>query len=101
MKTSPFWCILILFAALVFIFWGIIAPKVALADEEEGGKLDHVVSREGKSSFGLFLADLYNEHRTLYALVVTGTMALLGSTVASFIDFILKRIDSRKARKAP
>jgi hypothetical protein len=57
---------------------------------DEEGKLEHVVSLEGKTGINLLLAKWYNENRWLYALVVTGTMAVLGIVVGQITEVTLK-----------
>lgn len=69
-------------------------------DHEEGGNLDYVVPTDSLSGLSLFLADLYNEHRLLYALIVTATMALLGILVALITDYLLRLIGFRKVKKS-
>jgi ABC-type phosphate/phosphonate transport system permease subunit len=100
MKSVCFWCTVLIITAAIFVSLSMVVPRAARADEEAAGTLDHTVSLEGKSGFSLFLAKLYNEHRLLYALVVTCTMALLGIAVAMVTDFILKLMGLRKARRA-
>jgi hypothetical protein len=70
---------------------------IALASdgEEETGKLDHVVTLEGKSGVNLLLARWYNENRLVYALVVTATMAVLGIVVGQVTEFGLRLIGVR------
>ena len=76
-------------------------PAALASDEHgEGGNLEHVVATDSLSGFSLFLADLYNEHRLLYALVVTATMALLGVMVALIADYVLRLVGFRKVRKS-
>lgn len=57
---------------------------------DETGKLEHVVSLEGKTGVNLLMAKWYNENRLLYATVVTATMAFLGVVVGQITEFLLK-----------
>jgi ABC-type phosphate/phosphonate transport system permease subunit len=95
-----YFLLFIIFLLVAICFFN--APRIAYADEHEaGGKLDHTISTADKSGLSLFLAELYNDHRLLYALVVTATMAFLGMVVALVTDFTLKLIGLRKARRTP
>lgn len=57
---------------------------------DETGKLEHVVTLEGKTGVSLLMARWYNENRLLYALVVTATMAVLGIVVGQVTELMLK-----------
>lgn len=80
----------------------VLAASIALAavaaiawaggGEEETGKLEHVVSLEGKSGAMLLMAKWYNEDRLIYALVVTASMALLGIVVGQVTELVLRMI---------
>lgn len=89
--------LIVLIAILIFFF-----PVILSAgdDHEEGGDLEYVVPTDSLSGISLFLANLYNEHRLLYALIVTGTMALLGILVALITDYLLRLIGFRKVKKS-
>ncbi|MEP0829157.1 MAG: hypothetical protein HRF51_11605 [bacterium] len=100
MKTGFLWkpmAILAVILASILLF-----PLILSAgdDHEEGGDLDYVVPTDNLSGLSLFLADLYNEHRLLYALIVTATMALLGILVALVTDYLLRLIGFRKVKKS-
>ena len=71
------------------------APILAGGGHGDTGTLEHVVSLEGKTGLSLLLAELYNDNRLLYALVVTATMAFLGAVVAQITEFVLKLIGLR------
>lgn len=62
----------------------------------ENVAISETVDTAGKSGVGLFLANLYNDHRLLYALLVTGTMAVLGMIVAQVADLILRVIGAQR-----
>jgi hypothetical protein len=68
---------------------GAAAPLLAGGDHDTG-KLEHVVSLEGKSGLNLLMAKWYNENRLLYATVVTATMAVLGIVIGRVTEFALK-----------
>ncbi len=59
-----------------------------------GGKevtsLDHKVDTKELSGINLWIADLYNNNRLMYAIVVTLVMATLGTTMAFGTDLVLK-----------
>jgi ABC-type phosphate/phosphonate transport system permease subunit len=100
MKSIHYRRVLLIILAFLAAIWILNVPQFAYADEhEDAGKLEHTVSTADKTGLSLFLADLYNDHRLLYALVVTATMAFLGMIVALVTDFILKLIGLRKSRK--
>lgn len=75
---------------------GAITP--ALASGEGHGdteELKYEVDLEGKTGFNLFLAEIYNNNRLYYALVVTVTMAVLGMMVALITEQVLRVIGVR------
>ena len=59
-----------------------------------GGKevtsLQNNVSTENLSGINLFIANLYNSSKILYAVFVTTVMAVLGTLMAFGMEFILK-----------
>ncbi len=61
---------------------------------EGGGKqetaLDKKIDTRDLSGINLWIAETYNNDRTLYAIVVTLVMALLGSVMAFGTDLVLK-----------
>jgi len=59
--------------------------------EEESGEFEHRVSTEGLSGISLFIVNLYNDQRLIYAILTTGAMALFGGLIALSVDFILAR----------
>jgi ABC-type Fe3+ transport system permease subunit len=68
-----------------------ICLPVFAQEHEEGGKLEYRASTEGVSGFSLILVNLYNDHRLVYAVVSTLSMAILGGLIAVLVDFILAR----------
>ena len=62
---------------------------------EIGGKQEAAISKKidtkDLSGINLWIADLYNNDRVLYAVVVTLVMAALGSIMAFGTDLILKQ----------
>jgi hypothetical protein len=74
---------------------GGIATLALAGGGEETGKLDHVVSLEGKTGVYLALATWYNENRLMYALVVTATMAVLGIVVGQITELALRILSVR------
>jgi hypothetical protein len=62
----------------------------ASGDHGDSGALEHKVSIEDKSGFNLWLVVLYNDHRLMFALVVTFTMAILGTVVGQITNLAMK-----------
>ncbi len=79
---------------LVMIFSFICLPVIAAGtdQEEESGEFTHRVSAEGKSGITLWIINLYNDHRLIYACVTTLSMAVFGGLIALIVDFFLVRI---------
>ena len=75
----------------------LLAPTVIAGGHGDEGKLEHVVTTDNKTGISLFLADLYNNHRFLYSLFVTMTMAILGMVVALVTEVGLKLLGVKKA----
>ena len=67
-------------------------PQIALS--EGGGKdeapIVHKISTQGLNDFNKWWVDMYNDHRILYALCVTGIMLSLGVIIGFGTDLILK-----------
>ena len=61
----------------------------------EDEEIAQVISTEGKTGVSLFLINLYNDHRLLYALLVTATMAFLGMVVGQVTEMILRAFGIR------
>ena len=90
MRTRLIRCCAILVALLFSVLLLSSLPAFASGGHGDTGQLEHVVSLEGKTGLNLMLAELYNEDRLLYALVVTVTMAVLGIVVGQITEMILK-----------
>jgi hypothetical protein len=79
---------------LILIFFMTCLPVLAIVfdqHEEESGEFEHRVSTEGLSGISLILVNLYNDHRLIYAIVTTISMAIFGGLIALSVDFILAR----------
>lgn len=67
-----------------------------------GGKeetaLNIVIDTKDLTGINLWIAELYNNDRTLYAIVVTLVMATLGSIMAFGTDLVLKRFGMNVTR---
>jgi hypothetical protein len=87
--------ILAVFLTASFALVSVSVLAIASDGGEETGKLEHVVSLEGKTGASLLLAKWYNEDRLIYALVVTATMALLGIIVGQVTEFALRLLGVR------
>jgi hypothetical protein len=90
MKSTDYLRLLITLMIISVTIVFLTAPVLAGGGHGETGTLEHVVSLEGKTGLSLLLAELYNDNRLLYALVVTATMAFLGAVVAQITEFVLK-----------
>jgi hypothetical protein len=73
-----------------------------LAGGDIGGKeetaLNVVIDTKDLSGVNLWIAEMYNNDRTLYAIVVTLVMAIMGSVMAFGTDLILKRFGMSVSR---
>lgn len=71
------------------------ALYVTYAGEGIGGKdvtaISKKIDTKDLSGVNLWIADLYNNNRVMYAVVVTLVMAALGSILAFGTDLVLKR----------
>ena len=80
---------------LILILFMVCLPVFAMVldqHEEESGEFEHRVSTEGLSGLKLFLVNLYNDQRLVYAILTTVAMALFGGLIALSVDFILARL---------
>jgi hypothetical protein len=82
-----------LITLLMFCFIVICAYNNAYASEG-GGKqeptLNKVIDTKNLSGINLWIAEIYNNDRVLYAVIVTLVMASLGSIMAFGTDLVLK-----------
>ena len=92
---TPRWIFVVIFMGIIGL--SLLAPTVIAGEHGEDGKLEHVVTTDNKTGISLFLADLYNNHRFLYSLFVTMTMAILGMVVALVTEVGLKLLGVKKA----
>jgi len=95
MKSTDYLRLLITLLIISITIACLVTPVFAGGGHGETGTLEHVVSLEDKTGLSLLLAELYNDNRLLYALVVTATMAFLGAVVAQITEFVLKLIGLR------
>ncbi|MCP4685565.1 MAG: hypothetical protein GY867_08960 [bacterium] len=84
--------LLTLFCSLVLVS----ATAWAGGGHGEDADISETVDVDGKSGVSLFLANLYNDHRFLYALLVTAVMAILGMAVAQVADVVLRAVGAQK-----
>jgi hypothetical protein len=72
------------------------------ASGEVGGKeqavLNVVIDTKDLTGVNLWIAEMYNNDRTLYAIVVTLVMATMGSVMAFGTDLVLKRFGMNVTR---
>lgn len=82
-----------IFALLLFLFVLACVFNNSYAGDV-GGKevtsLDRKVDTKNLSGVNLWIVDMYNNNRLMYAVVVTLVMAILGTTMAFGTDLILK-----------
>lgn len=90
MKSTGYLRLLITLLIISVTIACLVTPVFAGGGHGDTGTLEHVVSLEGKTGLSLLLAELYNDNRLIYALVVTATMAFLGAIVAQLTEFVLK-----------
>lgn len=77
--------------ASVTALW--LVPMAALASGgEPATALEHHVDTKALTGTNLLLANLYNDHRLLYALVTTVAMAFFGIAIAFVVDGLLVRL---------
>ena len=86
---------LVFFVVLV-ISMAILIPTAAAVGHGDTGELEHKITTADKTGLNLLLAQLYNDHRLIYSLVVTLTMAFLGMVVALATELLLKLLGARK-----
>ncbi len=92
--------LLVLLAVIILgsvILINVTALPAAAGEHDEEGELEHAVTTDGKTGINLILAQLYNEDRLMYSLVVTLTMAILGIVVAQVTEWLLKLVGAKKA----
>jgi len=76
------------------------APLAARAGGEAATALRHRVDTSHLSSTDLLLATLYNDHRLLYAVLTTVSMAVLGLAVGYTVEVVLGQLGLRASRAA-
>lgn len=85
---------LIIVLTLTLILTSLLSSSKIFASGEMGGKeeksLNVVIDTKNLSGVNLWIVDMYNNDRVLYAVVVTLVMATLGSVLAFGTDLILK-----------
>ena len=88
----------LIFGAILLLCWLVPACSVVLAGGGHGedAAISETVDTAGKSGVALFLANLYNDHRLMYALLVTTVMAVLGMAVAQVTDVILRAAGAQR-----
>ena len=66
-------------------------PALAAAGGHgDTGELEYRIDTEDLSGISLFLANLYNDNRLLFAIVATSSMAILGAIIAIGTEYVLK-----------
>jgi hypothetical protein len=87
---------------LIFCFIFVCAYNNSYAGGEISSKQETAISKKidtkDLSGVNLWIADLYNNDRVLYAVVVTLVMATLGSILAFGTDLVLKHFGMSVSR---
>lgn len=65
---------------------------------KEQAELNIIVDTKDLTGINLWIVEMYNNDRTLYAIVVTLVMASLGSIMAFGTDLVLKRFGMNVTR---
>ncbi len=78
--------------ASVVGLWLLLWSTAASASEGPATALEHRVDTRSLGGASLFLADLYNDRRLLFAVVCTVTMAACGMVIAFTVDALLQSL---------
>ena len=76
--------------AFVTALW--LIPLSVLASDEPATALAYHVNTSNLTGSNLMLANLYNDHRVVYAAATTVGMALFGIAIAFVVDGLLARL---------
>jgi hypothetical protein len=99
MRINKTVIIILLSLSLSLLLSGIIKTY---AGGDVGGKqetaLNVQIDTKDLTGINLWIAEMYNNDRTLYAIVVTLVMATLGSVLAFGTDMVLKRFGMNVTR---
>ena len=90
-RTVPRKLMVVLLCCLILLPITLLAGGGHGEDEE----VSRVISTEGKSGISLFFVTMYNDHRLIFALMVTAIMAILGMAVATVTDVFLRAVGVR------
>ncbi len=75
---------------ILYLIFVILQPYSALAHGGEGEPIPDQVSLENLSGITLWLAQLYNDEKLLFALLVTFSMGIIGIILGFLTDIVLK-----------
>lgn len=82
------------FAGLLWL-----VPMIAVASGgEPATALEHHVDTSTLTGSNLMLANLYNDHRVLYAAVTTAGMAFFGVAIAFCVDGLLSKLGLKASK---
>src|SRR3990172_9502590 len=70
----------------------LLIPLSVLASEEPATALDYHVNTSTLTGSNLMLANLYNDHRVVYAAATTVGMAFFGIAIAFVVDGLLGKL---------
>jgi len=76
--------------SLLYILFLFIPSYIALAGGAEGEPIPNTVKLDNLSGFSLWLAQLYNDEKLLFALLVTASMGVIGYIIGFLTDLVLK-----------
>ena len=86
-----------IFFYLLFFIALICNSPLLSAGGKPAEELNKVVPTENLSGLNLFIANMYNDQRLLFAILVTATMACLGLIIAFGTDLVLKKLSKRSS----
>ncbi|HKB86091.1 MAG TPA: hypothetical protein VKD08_07990 [Ignavibacteriaceae bacterium] len=90
MRAKKTIVVILLTLTLGILISGIITTYAGELGGKEQAALDITIDTKDLTGINLWIVEMYNNDRTLYAIVVTMVMATLGSVMAFGTDLILK-----------
>ncbi len=90
MKAKKTIVVILLTLSLGVLLSGIIKTYAGEMGGKEQAPLNITIDTKDLTGVNLWIVEMYNNDRTLYAIVVTLVMATLGSVMAFGTDLILK-----------
>jgi hypothetical protein len=84
-------------ASVAGLLW-LVPMAAAASGGEPATALEHHVDVSKLTGSNLLLANLYNDHRVLYAVVTTAAMAFFGIAIAFTVDGLLSRLGLKASK---